>query len=66
MRELIQGVGVEVKPDDGSSPEHDTADGEDATATPEVGDEFVLEVSEGVGDGVEHTGRYVRASGVLL
>ena len=66
MREQRQGIRVQVKPGDGSSPQHDAANGEDATAAAEVGHMFVLEVIEGCGNGVEHTGSYVGSGGVLL
>ena len=66
LREQRQGIGVEVKPSDGSGPQHHTADGEDAAATAEVRHVFVLEVVEGCGHGVDHTGCYMRSGGILL
>lgn len=66
LREQRQGITVQVKPGDGSGPEHDAANGENAAATAEVGHVLVLEVLEGGGDGVEHAGSYVGSGGVLL
>ena len=66
LREKLQGITVQVKPGDGSGPEHDAANGEDAAAAAEVGHVLVLEVLEGGGDGVEHAGSYVGSCSVLL
>ena len=66
LTEQRQGIRVEVKPGDGPGPHHHTADGEDTTAAAEVSHMFVLEVVEGCGDGVEHTGSYVGSRGILL
>ena len=66
LRELRQGVRVEVKPGDGAGSEDGAADGEDTTAAAEVGNESVLDVPEGGRDGMEHAGCYVRSGRVLL
>ena len=66
LREEAQGIRVQVEPGDGAGPQHDAADGEDAAAAAQVGHVFVLEVLEGCGDGVEHTGSYVGSGGILL
>jgi len=66
LTEQRQGIRVEVKPGDGPGPHHHTADGEDTTAAAEVSHMFVLEVVEGCGDGVEHTGSNVGSRGIRV